>query len=342
MFLFKTPIILHSDGTIMWFSPNKIKSSCKVDITYFPFDTQTCKLTFGLWTYHGFKVDIQFIYGIKGADLATFTKNGEWELVSADGKRNVLLYTCCPEPYPDLTYHIKIKRRTLFYINNLIVPCVLLALLAAASFLFPPETGERVALVITVLLGMTVFMLIFTEAIPPNSESQSLIGRYFAAILVEIAMSLFITCGILRLYHHNPEKEVPLWARKFVFGVLGRVFSCGLCFRRRTVPTIKDLRTKSHELRSSQSSMKEVIGNNHINEDQTNGLDNNLKNTVTVNTTEINVAGMDSVCSYLEKAQSEERRRREWHALVKILDTLSFWLFVITIFLSTITMLPVI
>lgn len=35
--------ILFYNGTVFWMPPSYVKSSCKVDVTYFPFDDQTCK-----------------------------------------------------------------------------------------------------------------------------------------------------------------------------------------------------------------------------------------------------------------------------------------------------------
>lgn len=31
---------------------------CEIDITYYPFDDQKCKLTFGAWTYHTGKMNM--------------------------------------------------------------------------------------------------------------------------------------------------------------------------------------------------------------------------------------------------------------------------------------------
>ena len=36
--------------------PGIFKSSCPIDITWFPFDDQNCEMKFGSWTYNGFKV----------------------------------------------------------------------------------------------------------------------------------------------------------------------------------------------------------------------------------------------------------------------------------------------
>ena len=62
------------------------------------------------------------------------------------GKRNEVFYDCCPEPYLDVTFVIKIRRRTLYYFFNLIVPCVLIASMAVLGFTLPPDSGEKLSL----------------------------------------------------------------------------------------------------------------------------------------------------------------------------------------------------
>lgn len=51
-----TKAILNSKGMIQWKPPAIYKSSCGIDVRYFPFDEQTCIMKFGSWTYDGFKV----------------------------------------------------------------------------------------------------------------------------------------------------------------------------------------------------------------------------------------------------------------------------------------------
>lgn len=59
-------------------------------------------------------------------DVTNYQANGEFDLVSFSSVKHIEHYSCCLEPYPDITYVIKIRRRPLFYVFNLILPCILI------------------------------------------------------------------------------------------------------------------------------------------------------------------------------------------------------------------------
>ena len=67
-------------------------------------------------------------------------------VVGVPAKRNVDKYDCCPEQYIDITFTIHIRRRTLYYGFNLIIPCVLISSMALLSFTLPPDAGEKISL----------------------------------------------------------------------------------------------------------------------------------------------------------------------------------------------------
>ena len=51
-----TKATLHHDGKVLWEPPAIYKSSCTIDVEFFPFDEQECTMKFGSWTYDGFQV----------------------------------------------------------------------------------------------------------------------------------------------------------------------------------------------------------------------------------------------------------------------------------------------
>lgn len=121
---FNQQIKVNSDGQNLWLAPIILLSSCKIHVKYFPFDEQHCELKFGSWTFDGFHLDL--LPEAPKADIGKFALNGEWELIEVLCKRNVIKYVCCDAPYPDITYTVRIRRRTLFFFFNMVIPCLVI------------------------------------------------------------------------------------------------------------------------------------------------------------------------------------------------------------------------
>lgn len=71
-------MVIRNDGQVMWDQPSITKSSCSVDVAFFPFDVQECHLTFGSWTHNGNQMDL--FNALDTADLTDFVPNVEWEV----------------------------------------------------------------------------------------------------------------------------------------------------------------------------------------------------------------------------------------------------------------------
>ena len=48
--------MVYNDSRVFWGPVIRFRSSCKIDITYFPFDDQVCRLKLGSWAYNGYQV----------------------------------------------------------------------------------------------------------------------------------------------------------------------------------------------------------------------------------------------------------------------------------------------
>ena len=136
------------------------------------------------------------------ADLSNYVESGEWELKRITVVRNVRVYPCCPEePFPDVIFYIYIRRRILYYLINILIPCILLSIISVMTFWLPPDSGEKVTLSITVLLAYSVFMLLIAENIPATSEMVPLIGIYLTITMTLTSMSIVLTVFVLQLHH---------------------------------------------------------------------------------------------------------------------------------------------
>lgn len=218
----KTKALLRYDGMITWTPPAIFKSSCPMDITFFPFDHQNCSLKFGSWTYDKAKIDL-LIIGSK-VDMNDFWENSEWEIVDASGYKHDIKYNCCEEIYTDITYSFYIRRLPMFYTVNLIIPCLFISFLTVLVFYLPSDCGEKVTLCISVLLSLTVFLLVITEIIPSTSLVIPLVGEYLLFTMIFVTLSIVITVFVLNIHYRTPTTHtMPKWVKTIFLSLLPKV-----------------------------------------------------------------------------------------------------------------------
>ncbi|XP_052126951.1 acetylcholine receptor subunit alpha-like 1 [Frankliniella occidentalis] len=231
-----TKAILHHTGKVVWKPPAIYKSFCEIDVEYFPFDEQTCFMKFGSWTYDGYMVDLRHINQTEGSDtinvgidLQDYYLSVEWDIMKVPAVRNEKFYSCCEEPYPDIIFNITLRRKTLFYTINLIIPCVGISFLSVLVFYLPSDSGEKVSLCISILLSLTVFFLLLAEIIPPTSLTVPLLGKYLLFTMVLVTLSVVVTIIVLNVNFRSPvTHRMKPWVQRFFINTLPRV----LCIQR--------------------------------------------------------------------------------------------------------------
>jgi nicotinic acetylcholine receptor, invertebrate len=60
-------------------------------------------------------------------------------------------------------YTIKMRRKTLFYTVNLIIPSVLVSSLSMVVFYLPATAGERITMSVSILLALVVYLQVRTH-----------------------------------------------------------------------------------------------------------------------------------------------------------------------------------
>ncbi|KAK0424145.1 hypothetical protein QR680_008513 [Steinernema hermaphroditum] len=216
---FKSNMVVYSTGEVNWIPPGIFRASCKIDITWFPFDEQSCFLKFGSWTYNGFALDLQLDkeHGEEPSiDLSTYIPSGEWLLTSAPAVREETYYKCCPEPYPTVKFFLNLRRRTLFYTFNLIIPSLLVAIMTLLAFCLPAhDMSEKIGTQTTILLSVCFFLTIVSEMTPPTSEAVPLLGVFFSTLTLIVAISTAFTIAVMNLRYRQPTNHhMRPWFRK--------------------------------------------------------------------------------------------------------------------------------
>lgn len=156
-----------------------------------------------------------------GIDLSEFYLSVEWDIMAVPARRKERFYSCCEEPYPDITYNITIRRKTLFYTVNLIIPCVAISFLSILVFYLPSDSGEKVSLSISIMLSLGVFFLLLSEIIPPTSLTVPLLGKYLLFTMILVSFSVMVTIAVLNVNFRSPatHKMAP-WVKKVFLEVL--------------------------------------------------------------------------------------------------------------------------
>ena len=123
----------------------------------------------------------------------------------------------------DIFFNITLRRKTLFYTVNLIIPCVGISCLSVLTFYLPADSGEKVALCITTLLSQTMFFLLMSEIIPSTSLALPLLGKYLLFTMCLVGLSVLVTIVILNVRYRKPSTHrMAPWVRKFFIQLLPR------------------------------------------------------------------------------------------------------------------------
>ncbi|KAM9330538.1 neuronal acetylcholine receptor subunit alpha-6 [Gastrophryne carolinensis] len=345
----KTKALLKYNGLITWTPPAIFKSSCPMDITFFPFDHQNCSLKFGSWSYDKAKIDLSII-GSK-VDMKDFWENSEWEIVDASGYKHDIKYNCCEEIYTDITYSFYIRRLPMFYTINLIMPCLFISFLTVLVFYLPSDCGEKVTLCISVLLSLTVFLLVITETIPSTSLVIPLVGEYLLFTMIFVTLSIVVTVFVLNIHYRTPTThKMPGWVRDVFLKRLPKLLMMRKtmekkdrpCSKRNKKKTIgktgtvmnsqsKDLEifedeTCYHCMRTKEQSVRK---RRRINEESYNAtlpFPGNVQNVV------------DSIQFMAGNIKDHNERKEEeddWKYVAMVIDRVFLWVFIIICVIGT-------
>ncbi|KAI1719732.1 neurotransmitter-gated ion-channel ligand binding domain-containing protein [Ditylenchus destructor] len=198
---FPVNFVVQHTGHVLQAPPAIVKSSCEIDITWFPFDEQICHLQYGSWTYTRQHLDL-FIDDTDLADghkmdLQYYVENGEWELIATPAQRKTADFG--NNSFVELYFRLQIQRKTIYYGMNWIIPSILFLLSNVLGFTMPSECGEKITLQTTNLLSVTVFLGMVADVTPPTSKSVPIIAAFFSVSMIILGCC----CNFIKLIIKN-------------------------------------------------------------------------------------------------------------------------------------------
>uniref|UniRef100_A0A3Q1AQZ4 Cholinergic receptor, nicotinic, beta 1 (muscle) like n=1 Tax=Amphiprion ocellaris TaxID=80972 RepID=A0A3Q1AQZ4_AMPOC len=323
-------VLVYSDGTVNWLPPAIYRSSCSIEVAYFPFDWQNCSMVFRSYTYDASEVDLQYFLDDDGKEIQeividenAFTENGEWAICHKPSRKNVK-----EDLYEDITFYLIIQRKPLFYIINIIVPCILTSVLAIFVFYLPPGAGEKMTLSISVLIALTVFMLLLADKVPETSLGIPIIVNYVMFTMILVTFSVILSVVVLNLHHRTPSTHImPNWVRK----VLSIHLTTKCCIKCPLVsvqyPTCSLLQFFVSVCCRCESTVQlQRLPNT---DSFCLILPPNLKSAI---------AAVTYMAEQLKKQDTDDTMTGDWQYIALVVDRLFLWLFVIITTLGTLAM----
>uniref|UniRef100_A0A8C0H659 Cholinergic receptor nicotinic delta subunit n=1 Tax=Chelonoidis abingdonii TaxID=106734 RepID=A0A8C0H659_CHEAB len=189
-------VLVSDSGFVYWLPPAIFHSACPINVNFFPFDWQNCK-------------------------------NGEWEIIHKPARKNIDR-SVSPESskYQDITFYLIIKRKPLFYIINIVLPCILIVFpegCVTLSSVCSPG-GEKMTMAISVLLAQSVFLLLISQRLPATSLAIPLIGKYLLFIMLLVTAVVGTNVIVLNIHFRTPSTHVmSSWIKELFLETLPRL-----------------------------------------------------------------------------------------------------------------------
>jgi len=207
------------EGVITWSPTVLLSTGCTIGVTYYPFDTQKCSIEIetetSLLTEIYLYIDTQ-----NPLNLERFSTDGSWILESTSSEN-----VATTDSRSKIRFNLLLKRRTTFYVVNIVLPVMFMSLTSTLVFALPADAGEKMGTSITVLLAYAVYLSIVTDYLPNTSLETSILALYLNVLLGVCAASVLVSVYILR--QHHKADDVPVGPRTLALAKwLQGVFRC--------------------------------------------------------------------------------------------------------------------
>jgi len=158
---------LYSNGDIMWSNPAIFKFSCGLELKYFPFDTQECKMKFSSWIYNNKLLRLKPYDDVsKQIDILDSFSHSEWDI------QNVTVVTydesrpcCANETFSTNEYTIFLKRYPHYY-NISMGMTISLVIVNFIIMLIKPDNISRTSTAVFIPLTILALQLTLADKIP--------------------------------------------------------------------------------------------------------------------------------------------------------------------------------
>lgn len=189
---------LNQTFNVYWGRACVLAMRCVLDLSNFPYDENSCKITFQPWS--------ETMYRLKPAPNMTVDNlvTQQYE-VTIENYEGTLLHVREPLPgggdygtFDAVRWIITLKRHPTFYEVNYFLPTVALVCLAWLTFFVPLDSSDRISYAVTLTLTAMAVALLTTDRRPPDMGNMW-IDRFQTTAFIAVNIPIVETVLLLRL-----------------------------------------------------------------------------------------------------------------------------------------------
>ncbi|XP_053388667.1 neuronal acetylcholine receptor subunit alpha-9-like, partial [Mercenaria mercenaria] len=195
---------LGNDGFVIWLAPANFMAQCTINIQYYPFDSQTCYFVVSSWLFLESHLELGGSAASINMDL--YEENGEWDLTAS--KVENITRTLLGHPLPAVKFTTFLTRKYSYYLMNMLLPVIVLAVMAPFVFMLPIESGEKIGYGLTILLSLSVVMTLVSQSIPPTSTHICVLSVYLLVTFIICSLETLLTVVACRIHDFHKKGHI--------------------------------------------------------------------------------------------------------------------------------------
>uniref|UniRef100_A0A8C6PSJ1 Cholinergic receptor, nicotinic, gamma n=1 Tax=Nothobranchius furzeri TaxID=105023 RepID=A0A8C6PSJ1_NOTFU len=362
--------LVSPDGCVYWLPPAIYRSACPITVNYFPFDWQNCTMVFRSRTYSANEIELvlqkekkETSYHLEWVDIdpQAFTENGEWAIRHRPAKKVInSQYSEDSLEYQEIVFFLIIQRKPLFYIINIIAPCVLFSSLSLLVYFLPAKAGgQKCTMSIASLLGQTVYLFLIAKKVPETSNAVPLIEKYLMFVMSVTTMVVINCVIVLNVSLRTPNTHVMTdKVRKVFLNILPQLLMMRMkrwtpncdkksqsgsdeaepCRRCSSVTLISKAEEYSVKIARSELMFDRLKERNGLMKSVLEKLPEQLRSSLEQASPELKqcVAACKHIAETARHQSNFQNENEEWFLVARVIDRVSFIIMALVFFVGTI------
>ena len=258
------PVLVICNGIVRWSYPEKLVAFCEIDVKNFPFDRQYCSILLQSVMHDAHEMKLRSLYS--AVRLYNFIET-EWSIQFATIDELDVYNAHRGRNFSTIKISIEVRRSSIMYLMKIIVPYSIISALALFSFCLPTDSGEKIALTVSTLLSITIYLQTISEAVPKTEMGVCRLTLYANTLFCLVFLSCVSNIFTAFMHYHQefflPKHEFhqsskSIYSKIYQSLIVINKHRCG-CRKTSTIQPSEQADTASRNILRDLSSIRQLL-----------------------------------------------------------------------------------